>query len=95
MTYVTLLLFGLVILGSQYFLSRRNNTYWGAILPVIYFAFFSYASLSGLLKGGNGFSKFLIVFGGTSFLLSIWVNGRQAVKDKRKKELEKMELYDM
>jgi hypothetical protein len=92
---VILFLAAIVIIGVQYYLSRRNNQYWGAILPVIYIAFFVYGSLSGVFKEGKGVSIFLAAFGGTVVLLSLWVSGRQAVKDKRKKELEKIELHNL
>ncbi|ATO48401.1 hypothetical protein [Brevibacillus laterosporus] len=86
---------GVVILGIQYYLSRRNNTYWGAILPVIYIACFVYGKLTGLFNEGKEMSMILAALGGTALLLLVWIKGRTSVKDKRRKELEKIELHDL
>lgn len=86
-------LIALVILGTQYFLSRKNNVYWGAFLPVIYIVFIVYGKLSGFFTEDKDI--IMILVGGTLLLLSVWANGRKSVKDKRKKELEKIELYDL
>ncbi|MDF2682736.1 MAG: hypothetical protein K0R47_3926 [Brevibacillus sp.] len=83
-----------MILGLQHYLSRRMSPYWGAILPVIYLAFFVYGYLFGLFHAGTEVSMILAVIGGTAILSLAWVNGRTAVKNRRKKELEKMELLD-
>lgn len=69
--------------------------YLGAILPGIYIAFFVYGKLSGLFNEGKEISMILAAFGGTAILLLVWINGRKSVKDKRRKELEKIELHDI
>jgi hypothetical protein len=56
---------------------------------------FVYGKLSGLFNEGKEIPMLLAAFGGTALLSSIWVNGRKFVKDKRKKELERIELHDM
>jgi hypothetical protein len=37
----------------------------------------------------------LVLVGGLALLLSVWNNGRESIKKKRKKELEKMKLRDI
>ncbi len=84
-------LIALVKLGTQYFLSRKSNVYWGAFLPVMYIAFIVYGKLSGLFTEDKDKDIIMILAGGTLLLLSVWANGR----DKRKKELQKIELHDL
>lgn len=94
MAYVPYLI-GLAVIGAQFFLSRRNNVYWGAVLPVLYNAAFVYAWLSGFIAEGRGTSMISASVGGTIVLLSLWANGRKSVENKRKKELEKIRLRDL
>jgi len=86
----------LVILGCQYYLSRRRNVWWGSILPIAYFLVFIYGWFSETFftRENNTTSFVLALIGGLAFLLSGWINGREALKKKEKKELEKMKLKD-
>lgn len=77
----------IIILVIQSFLSRRNNVYWGAILPIVYVVTLIY------LWFFKTFSL-LTAFVGLVALLGIWADGRASLKKKRKKELEKMKLHD-
>ncbi|WP_232698453.1 hypothetical protein [Brevibacillus daliensis] len=97
MLHVFQFLIALAIIGVQYILSRRNNVYWGAILPVVYVMTFVYLWLFGTYFTNRGvtFDLLLAIFGGEVVLLGTWVKGREALKKKRKKELEKMELQDI
>lgn len=88
-------LIAIVILGIQSFLSRRNNVYWGAILPVMYLVTFTYLRFSETFFVKNTSSFLFGVFGGLVVLLGAWANGRESLKKKRKKELEKMKLHDI
>lgn len=89
-------LIALVILGCQFYLSRRRNVWWGAILPIAYFLVFVYSWFSETFftRGNNTASFVLALLGGLAFLLLGWINGRESVKRKEKKELEKMKLRD-
>ncbi|MDM5291894.1 hypothetical protein QUF81_01140 [Peribacillus simplex] len=82
------------IMGVQFFLSRRNNAYWGAILPVLYLVFI-FGWLSNRMVNGNTFSLIIVAIGGLAILLGEWSNGRESLKKKRKKELEKMKTLDI
>ncbi|MCY9514858.1 hypothetical protein [Paenibacillus apiarius] len=95
MLHVIQFLGALAILGIQYYLSRRHNAYWGAIMPGIYISFFVYGQLSGVFNEGKEVSMILAALGGTAILLLAWVKGRASVKVKRRKELEKIALHDM
>lgn len=82
------------VLVVQFFLSRRTNVYWGAILPVLYVVFII-IWLPERFGKEIKFSVILAAVGGLVFLLGMWLNGREYLKKKRKKELEKMELHDI
>ncbi|MDM5296342.1 hypothetical protein QUF81_24980 [Peribacillus simplex] len=85
--YGLLISFG--IIGIQQFLSRRNNAFWGAILPVSYIGFLIWF----FLKVSDEFEMLFII--GLTILLGIWSEGRIYLKKKRKKELEKITLQDL
>ena len=87
-------LIAIVIIGLQFYLSRRINVYWGAILPGLYLVFI----VSWFLKKFgevDTLSLILAAVGGLAFLLSIWINGRESLKKKRKKELEKIHIQNI
>ncbi|WP_377890342.1 hypothetical protein [Alkalihalobacillus sp. R86527] len=83
----------LIILG-QFYLSRRANAYWGIIIPIAYVIYFGWTFINTSEKV-NSFSEVLAVVVGLVFLFSIWINGRESVKSKRKKELDKIELHNI
>lgn len=84
----------IVVIGIQFYLSRKENVYWGAILPVLYLVF-----IVGwfIKKFGEveTLTLLLAAVGGLAFLLSIWINGRDSLKKKIKKEMEKIDLHDI
>ncbi|MFJ3386974.1 hypothetical protein [Lysinibacillus sp. NPDC086135] len=88
------ILIAIVIIGVQSFLSRRANVYFGAIVPILYLVF-----IFGwwIIRTGNVNTSSLIkvAVAGTLFLLGTWAKGRESLKNKRKKELEKMKLHDI
>ncbi|WP_163100718.1 hypothetical protein [Peribacillus alkalitolerans] len=87
-------LIAIVIIGIQFYLSSRTNVYWGAILPGLYLVFI----VSWFLKKFgevDTLSLILAAIGGLAFLLSIWINGRESLKKKRKKELEKIDIQNI
>lgn len=87
-------LIAILILGVQFFLARRTSVFWGAVLPVMYLIYI-YGWLFERYGEGNTVSLVLAAFGGVVILLSIWINGRESLKRKRRKELEKINLQDI
>lgn len=85
--YIWLLSFG--VLFTQHFLSRRNNPFWGVILPVAYIGLLIWMLF---IKKAEFEVVFVIVF---LVLLGIWSEGRIYIKKKRKKELEKIAVQDL
>lgn len=83
-----------LILILQYFLSTRNKAFWGGILPVFYAALLLYLKFNGIFDGNTKEFWFLSVLGIT-ILLGIWATGRETIKKKRMKELDKMTSHDL
>lgn len=81
-----------IIVGIQRFLSTRNNIYWGGILPTLYLIGFIWI-ISNKEKVPT--PLILAVLGGLVILLGGWTEGRESLKRKRKKELEKMKTMDI
>ena len=88
------LIISILVIGIQFYLSRKKSVYWGAILPVLYLVFIVgwFIKKFGEL---DTLTLILAAVGGLAFLLSIWINGRDSLKKKIKKEMEKMELHDI
>lgn len=82
-----------VILWLQHYLSRRKSMYWGALLPVAYVAFLIVLYARGI--HGGIITLVLPAIIGMLILLVNWSLGRDALKKKRKKELEKIQLNDL
>jgi len=80
------------ILGIQHILSTRNNIYWGGLIPVIFVIW--YTSLF-FINNEKFLSYILILILGLAFLIGEWVNGRNSLIKRRKKELDKMKSFDM
>jgi len=87
-------LIAIVIIGVQFFLSRRTNVYWGAILPVVYLFSIKWLFFRRIGEE-NTLYLILAAIGGLAFLLSVWIKGRESLKKRRKKELEKIELQNI
>ena len=82
-------LIGIFILIAHHFLSRRNNPYWGGIVPGIYLVFMMWLFF---IKNVEFEFRFVLGF---LFLVSFWGDGRMRVKQKRKKELERIAIKDL
>jgi hypothetical protein len=80
-------------LGLQYFLSSRNNVYWGAIIPVLFVSWSTWMLLTARVDSILAYMLILIV--GFIVLLMEWSEGRKSLREKRKKELAKMKSFDM
>lgn len=87
-------LIAILIIGVQAFLSRRANVYWGAIVPILYLVCI-FGWWITREENVNTSSLIKVAVAGTVFLLGTWAKGRESLKNKRKKELEKMKLHDI
>jgi hypothetical protein len=96
MSNLTSLILAIAILVTQHFLSRREQPYWGAILPISYIGFLVYGDMTGLIDFSDN-RRLLYFIGviGTLILLQIWISGRKELSNKRKKELEKIEAHNL
>lgn len=80
------------ILGFQYFLSSRNNVYWGGIIPVMFVIAMAYFVITGK---SEMLSSMLITGVGLLFLAAEWRGGRKELQKRRIKELNKMRTQDI
>lgn len=92
MNTIFILLIGFAILGIQYFLSTRNRTFWGAILPTAYIIFLVALSIH---EGKSFASFYLPLIGGLALLLGEWIKGREALKKKQEREMRVMKAMDI
>jgi len=79
-------------LGLQYFLSTRHSIYWGIILPV---SFIVWRGIIIFTTDVNVLAQILITIVGLVFLLAQLSAGRKHLKEKQRKELEKMKSHDL
>jgi len=80
------------ILGVQYFLSSRNSVYWGGLIPLVFVVWRTWILIN---EDENFLAYVLILLVGLAFLIGGWYEGRKALHEKRKQELDKMKSYDM
>ena len=80
-------------LAVQSFLSTRDHVYWGSILPVAYIVLLTWMLLSNRMESVIIYVPILLL--GLLFLIAEWRRGRKYVFKKRKKELDKMKIFDM
>ncbi|PAQ16390.1 hypothetical protein CD798_02000 [Bacillaceae bacterium SAOS 7] len=83
------------VLVVQHYLSRREQAYWGAVLPILYIAFLVYGKITNLFIGVSDKALLLIGVLGVVFLLGYWLSGREYVSKKRKREMEKIEVQNL
>ncbi|MED4718731.1 hypothetical protein [Bacillus badius] len=81
------------VLAIQFFFSTRNNGYLGAILPVAYIVFLTWMLVTNRVESTIGYILYLLI--GLLFLIAEWNGGRKYLREKRKKELDKMKTRDM
>ena len=81
------------VLAVQFFFSTRNNAYLGAILPVAYIVFLTWILVTNRIESTIGYVLYLLL--GLLFLIAEWNGGRKYLREKRKKELDKMKTRDM
>ncbi|MET4562748.1 hypothetical protein ABIA69_003939 [Lysinibacillus parviboronicapiens] len=84
----------LIIFAVQHFLSTRNNSYWGLVVPILYIVILIYVKIFGAIEWSI-MKLILLAIVGELFLLGYWISGRKILSKKRKKELEKMKAYDI
>ncbi|GIO22869.1 hypothetical protein [Oceanobacillus sp. J11TS1] len=80
------------ILGVQYFLSSRNSVYWGGFIPLVFVVWRTWILIN---EDENFLAYVLILLVGLAFLIGGWYEGRKALHNKRKQELDKMKSYDI
>jgi hypothetical protein len=88
------ILITIIVLGTQHYLSTRNNPYLGGILPAGYIIFISFF-FTKLVSGYDKFSSFFMIIAGLTIFLGIWASGREKLKKKRQKELDRIELENL
>jgi len=88
------LVIAILLLIVQYFLSSRERTWLGAIIPIFFVLIISTSLMTGKLELNSNRDIILIILGLIIFL-GVWAEGRSSLKKKRKKELEKIKSYDM
>jgi hypothetical protein len=81
------------VLAVQYFFSTRNNVFWGGIIPVSYIVFLTWMFVTNRIESTIAFILILII--GILFLIAEWNGGRKYLREKTRKELDKMKTYDM
>lgn len=94
MNHIVEILIVIIVILTQHYLSTRNNPYFGGILPLAYIIVISFF-FTRLMSGNDKFSSWLAIIGGLAAFLSIWIKGRETVKKKRQKELERIELNNL
>ncbi|WP_431803237.1 hypothetical protein [Halobacillus andaensis] len=85
-----------IIVGSlalQYFLSTRDQVYWGVVIPVVYTGAIIWMHIAGVIESFIAVTLYVLL--GLFFLFLEWKRGRKSLVSKRNKELEKMKTYDM
>lgn len=87
------LLLIVAILAVQYFFSTRSSVYWGALIPGAYIVFSTWMFATHRIESTLGFVLYLLL--GMLFLIGEWGTGRKVVREKRKKELEKIKTRDL
>lgn len=90
--WIFYLIFLLVLLFLQIFLSKKENKWLGLILPIIFFTLSILAALgTPLIK--SSIANFLFWNIPTAILLTIYASCRG--NKKHKKDLEKMNIQDL
>ncbi|MEY8843709.1 hypothetical protein AB9M91_01170 [Bacillus safensis] len=81
------------IFAVQYFLSTRNNIFWGALVPLFFIGGMSWFYFENKVNNSIGF--LVIVLVGLALLIEEWNRGRRMLHKKRAKEIEKMKTQDI
>lgn len=81
------------ILGLQYFFSTRNSVYWGAFIPILFVGWITWMFTTARIESILAYILILLVV--SMFLMEQWFSGRKSLKERRKKELDKMKSFDM
>lgn len=94
MTIIITILVVLSLAATQYFLSKRKNFILGLIIPALIVVgsilFLIYIAKPGTI--GFWIFRFLLLLGVS---LEIYSEGRKKIKEKNKKELDKMTIQDL
>lgn len=82
-----------LVFAAQHFLSTRNNSYLGLLLPIGYIVFLIYMQTTGMVDW-SVLKLVLFILVGEAFLVGYWISGRKIVLNKRQKELQKMKVRE-
>src|SRR5699024_7692786 len=80
------------ILGVHYFLSTRYSVYCGGLIPIV---FVDGRTCIFFNESEKLLGYVLILLVGVGFLVGGWYEGRNALRKKRKQELDKMKSHDL
>ncbi|GGK08925.1 hypothetical protein GCM10007063_34220 [Lentibacillus kapialis] len=83
-----------LILGLHHFLSTRKRAWPGTIFPIIYVIVIGGQLIAKVVEIKSSRDIFFYILGFVIFT-GIWIEGRDSVKKKRQKELDKMKSHDM
>ncbi|AIF45287.1 hypothetical protein [Virgibacillus sp. SK37] len=92
--YVIAIPITILVLTLHHELSTRERAWPGGIFPAIYFIVFGYLLITKDLDINSSRDIFFYILGFGVFV-GIWIDGRNSLKRKIKKELDKMKSYDM
>lgn len=79
-------------IAIHYFFSTRNNVYWGVAVPAIFVSWLTWTLFTDHM---SVLAYVLILLVGFIVLSMEWSEGREALRKRRKKELDKMSTYDI
>ncbi|MCI1965378.1 MAG: hypothetical protein LKJ17_04500 [Oscillospiraceae bacterium] len=93
MKYVLGIVIVIALLAIQHLLSTRKNWLWGGILPVLSIPFAIWVIINRSLP--VCFDTLFPFVGLLLVLLFIWSDGREHLRKKQQKELDKMKAKDI
>lgn len=88
------LLITILLLVLQQYLSSRERAWLGAIIPTFYVLIIGTLLNTGELELISNRNNILLSLGLVIFL-GMWAEGRNSMKKRRKKELEKIKAHDI
>ena len=84
--WVITIIITIIIMSIQYILTRSENKYLGGILPLLFLCFMV---LDYYRQPDSIFRSLMATLAGFVVLVDMWKSGRTAIKNSRKRALEK------
>ena len=81
----------LILLLVHSFLSRREECYWGAILPLFFLNWWTRQMVTGQIDDLFFYGFILLI--GLCFLIAQWQEGREVARRRRKKKWDKGTIF--